>query len=63
VKLSDIRDVLIFILVTGAWVVSTIFLFQNPSPQNFMTWAGLAVTVTGTYHWMVIKDSKEKDAC
>lgn len=62
-KLSDLRDVLIFLLVTGGWVAATIFLFKYPAEANFATWAATCTTITGVYHWIVFKDDKEKDSC
>lgn len=58
----DIRDWLVMLLVTAAWVASTVFLFMHPDAANFLTWAGLAATVTATYHWLVYADSKKPDA-
>ena len=37
--------------------------FSHPDPINFGTWAGVTSTVTCAYHWLVIRDAKEKDAC
>jgi hypothetical protein len=62
IKNFDVRDWLVITLVTAAWAASTIFLFKHPSDVNFATWAGLAVTMTGTYHWLCIVDDKKPDA-
>jgi di/tricarboxylate transporter len=62
VKIKDLRDILVFVLVTAAWVFSTVYLFDHPTDTNFATWAGLCLTITGVYHWICMKDDKEKDA-
>lgn len=49
------------VLVTGAWVASTVYLFRHPSDMNFATWATLCGTMTGFYHFMTVKDDKTKD--
>jgi hypothetical protein len=58
----DLRDHLVMTIVTGAWVISTWFLWEHPTDVNFATWAGFGATMTGTYHWLNLRDDKEKDA-
>lgn len=61
-KFSDIRDVLVFVLVSAAWIVATIFLFKHATDFNFATWAALCATITSAYHWIIMKDDKQTDA-
>jgi hypothetical protein len=49
------------VLVTGAWVASTVYLFRHPSDMNFATWATLCGTMTGFYHYMTQRDDKTPD--
>jgi hypothetical protein len=58
----DLRDWLVILLVSLAWIAATAYMFKHPSDLNFATWCGLAVTLTGAYHWLVIWDSKRPDA-
>lgn len=48
-------------IVTCAWIASTAYLFLHPSDVNFATWAGLAATMGGIYHWLTIYDDKKQD--
>ena len=57
----DLSDWLIMILITAAWAASTVFLFKHPDPINFGTWATLAGTMIGAYHWMRVRDDKLED--
>ena len=59
----ELRDWLVMGFVTAGWLVSTAFLWVHPSEANFGVWAGLAGTMTGAYHWLVLLDSKRPDAC
>lgn len=58
----DLRDWVVIGLLAAMHVSATVFLFVERSPTNFVTWAGVTSTITCAYHWMVIRDSKEKDA-
>jgi hypothetical protein len=48
--------------MTGMHISATVFIFKHPDPINFGTWAGVTGTITGVYHWLCFKDSKERDA-
>lgn len=58
----DIRDWVVIGLMGGIQFAATVFIFAHPDAMNFATWATICGTLTGAYHWMVIKDSKTKDA-
>ena len=58
----DTRDWVVIGLMAAIQVAATVFVFKHPDPVNFGTWAGLCGTLTGAYHWMVIRDSKQADA-
>lgn len=59
----DLDDWFVALLVGGAWAASTVFLFLHYSDMNFVTWSGFGVTIVGAYHWMSVRDDKEKDSC
>lgn len=59
----DFRDWVIAGHVGAAWIAATVYIFLHADDVNFVTWAGFSTTVGGIYHWLVIRDSKEKDAC
>jgi hypothetical protein len=52
----DIRDWLIGVLVASAWMAATVYLFKFHSDVNYATYAGLCITMTGFYHFIVSKD-------
>jgi hypothetical protein len=58
----DTRDWVVIGLMAGIQAAATVFVFKHPDSVNFATWATVCGTLTGAYHWMVIRDSKEKDA-
>jgi hypothetical protein len=58
----DVRDWVVVGLMAGIQIAGTVFIFKHPDPINFATWAGVCGTLTAAYHWMVIRDAKEKDA-
>jgi hypothetical protein len=58
----DTRDWIVIVLMAGIQLAATVFVFLHPDTVNFVTWATITGTLTGAYHWMVIKDSKTKDA-
>lgn len=58
----DTRDWVIIALMANIQIVASIFVFKHPDAVNFATWATVAGTLTGAYHWMVIRDSKQADA-
>jgi len=60
--MNDFRDWFILLLVSGAWIASTAYLFMFHSDANFAIWGGITTTITGAYHFLVIKDSKQADA-
>lgn len=59
----DTRDWFVMLLVAGAWIAGTVFLFLHASAPVFATWGSICATMTGFYHWIVIRDSKVPDAC
>jgi hypothetical protein len=58
----DFRDWFVIALVTGAWTASLVFVFLHPTDGNFLGWCGLCATMGSIYHWLTIRDDKEKDA-
>jgi squalene cyclase len=56
------RDWFVMGHVNAALIAATVFLFKHSDTMNFATWGTVLVTVIGVYHWLVIRDSKEKDA-
>lgn len=58
----EVRDWFVLGCISFVGLAATLFLFKYPSATNFATFAGLQVTLMGAYHWMVIRDSKQKDA-
>ena len=58
----DLDDWIVMLIVTAAWVASTVFLFKHPDPANFVTWAGFGATEVGVYRWLTIADDKKPDA-
>lgn len=58
----DFSDWFVMAGITAILISGTMFIYLHPSEVNFATWAGLMVTVTGVYHWLDIRDDKEKDA-
>lgn len=55
-------DWFVILLLAGVWIAATVFLFKHPEHPNFMTWCGLAVTMGGIYHWLMVRDQKIPDA-
>ena len=49
-------------VASAAWLAGTTWVFMFPSAEAFGFWCGLCATMGGTYHWLVIRDSKIKDA-
>jgi len=58
---QDVRDWFIMLLVTAAWCFASVYLWRHASDAAFGIWAGICGTLTATYHWLNVKDSKEKD--
>lgn len=56
-----LTDYVVMFIVSAAWFSGTVFLFIHPSEVNFATWAGLAVTIGGIYHWITVYDDKKPD--
>lgn len=59
----DFSDWFILFHVNAAAIAATVFLFVHPDPLNFATWGTFCAAVLSSYHWMLIRDAKEKDAC
>lgn len=62
----DARDWFVMIIVAGVWVAGTVFMFLKGTPQNAVAlmsaWGAICTTFGGVYHWLVVHDSKTKDA-
>jgi hypothetical protein len=58
----QLSDWLIMVNITSALTAATVYLFMHSGDAAFLTWCGLVTTVTTAYHWLIIRDSKEKDA-
>ena len=58
----DARDWIVIGLMAAIQIAATVFVFRHPDSGNFAIWSGLCGTLTGAYHWMVIRDSKMADA-
>lgn len=58
----DTRDWIVIALMAAIQVAATVFLFEHTDAINFATWATVVGGLTTAYHWLVIRDSKEKDA-
>lgn len=50
-------------IVTAVLIAATIYLFIHAATPVFLAWCGFVPTVTGVYHWLTVRDSKEKDQC
>jgi hypothetical protein len=59
----EARDLFVMLLVSAMWVAGTVYLFIHASDMNFATWMGGSGTMTGFYHWTMMKDQKVPDAC
>lgn len=60
-NIRDCRDTFVMGAVTAAWAASTVWVFLHPTEGAFATWAGLAATMIGAYHWLVMLDDKRPD--
>ena len=58
----DWRDLVILVRVDTILALGTFYLFKHADPIVFGSWATFAASVTGLYHWFVVKDSKMPDA-
>jgi len=58
----EVRDWIVIGLMAGIQLAATVFLFKHPDAINFGTWATVTATLTGSYHWLVIRDQKQADA-
>lgn len=58
----DARDWAVIGLMAAIQLAATVFIFKHPEAINFATWATVVGGLISAYHWMVIRDSKEKDA-
>lgn len=58
----SVLDYLVGGLVTAMWIFAGIYLWIHPSDLNFATWGGICGTLTCVYHWLNIKDDKQKDS-
>lgn len=59
----DLDDWIIMALVVLIMLAGTVYLFLHPAAAVFAAWCGLVTTVTGVFHFMRVKDDKEKDSC
>lgn len=59
----DLRDYFVLAVLTNLVGAATVYLFIHPSDIAFGTWGTILATTVSGFHWMVIRDSKEKDAC
>jgi hypothetical protein len=59
---SDFRDWFVLLHLNAAGIAATVFLFKHPDPLNFATWATMLGTISGCYHWFMIRDQKIPDA-
>jgi hypothetical protein len=58
----EVRDWIVIVLMADIQLAATVFIFLHPDTLNFATWATLAGTLTGAYHWIVTRDQKIPDA-
>lgn len=58
---AQLKDYLVMVIVTAAWVAGTTYIFVHPSDVNFATWAAMAATMGGLYHWLTVYDDKRPD--
>jgi hypothetical protein len=58
----DFRDWFVMGSMASALMAATIYIFIHPTNEGFAVWGGVITTLTGAYHWLVIKDSKQEDA-
>jgi hypothetical protein len=58
----DLDDWIILILVTGALIAATVYMFKHADVAVFVAWCGLVPTITGVYHWLTIRDDKTPDS-
>ena len=49
-------------LMANVQIVASVFVFKHPDVVNFATWATVAGTLTGFYHYVIFRDQKETDA-
>jgi hypothetical protein len=56
------QDWLVLIHADLIGVAATVFLFHHDEPMNFATWATLCATLSGVYHWLLVRDAKIPDA-
>ena len=61
--MKDIRDQFVMASIICAWVVASVYLFIYHSDTAFGVWGTVCGTLTGLYHFLNIRDDKEKDAC
>lgn len=62
----DFRDWFIVGCVSASWAAGTVFIFKFGSAANaaalMAAWGAVCATMTGAYHWIVMRDQKVKDA-
>ncbi len=61
-KSADFRDYFILMHVNAAGIAATVYTFMHPDPVTFGAYGTLIAALVGTYHWFVLKDSKQADA-
>lgn len=49
------------VLVSSAWVASTVFIFKHASEINFATWSTFSGAIISAYHWLCQRDDKTPD--
>ena len=54
-------DIFVMVIVSAAWIASTVYIFLHASDVNFATWCGMSATMGGIYHWLTVYDDKKPD--
>lgn len=64
--MMDARDWFVMVLVALVWIAGTVFIFRFGSRDNAVAllsaWGAICTTFGGVYHWLILRDSKIKDA-
>jgi hypothetical protein len=56
-----VQDWFVMILVALMWSFAGVILWIHYSDAAFGIWAGVCGTLTAVYHWLTVRDDKEKD--
>jgi len=59
----DVRDWFILLHVGGALWALIALAFKHPDPVVVGAVCTAVPAILGCYHWFVLKDTKEQDAC